>query len=182
MSLAGGEPVIPSLPVIACEYSLHLGGARDARLLDPSRRVHRLEETQRALDHRPIFLSIVAASKAAIGEERLSQLRARLDFLEYIETTAKRSICLGVIALRSVDLPQHAMRRAFFESEPTSLRNAECLVSGTQGLVRLSRGEVNLRERNLWIRDVQSHVESPYRHPSERVIDQPSRISKPSQL
>jgi|SRR5262245_55907547 len=89
---------------------------RDARLIDPSLRVHLLEELHGALDQRRVIPCIVAPPKAS--KQRLREFRKTLDLdlLEDRKTTAKRSLGFATRSTQGlVHLAEGAVARTFFQ-------------------------------------------------------------------
>jgi len=66
------------------------------------------------LDQHPILPSIVATAEAALGEQRLRQLRPSLDRLQDVEN--RRNAASSSRPRRVVNLGEHAMSRAFLKT------------------------------------------------------------------
>ena len=76
-----------------------------------------------------------------------------MDFIEDFKAAAECGVGLGPIAHRFVDLPEDSMGRDFFETEGAPLRGGKRLANGTQGLVVVTCGQMDLGAGDLRVRD-----------------------------
>src|SRR4029078_6496373 len=80
--------------------------------------------------------AIVAPPRPAVGQERLGQVRGRLDSLAHVETGFEGGPRLELRAQGVVDLPEHALGSAFLEGRKILPRGVERLPSAGQGRIR----------------------------------------------
>ena len=99
--------------------------------LDPACGVHLLEEAKGALQQCLVFLRVVAAAEAAVGQQRLRQLGRGLDAFEHLQAPAESGVSLGPIAHSLVNLAENAVGRALLETEPILLSKPQRHVGRT---------------------------------------------------
>src|SRR5205823_1117751 len=117
-----------------------------ARLFDPTGRPDLLEQIGGALDQATVHLLIVAAAKAAIGQERLRQLRAGLDFLQDVQTTAEGGLRFVPVAQCPMDFPEGSMDNSLLQLEPLLFRKFQCRAGCVQGLAGIAHCKMKLSE------------------------------------
>src|SRR5437868_6746095 len=90
-------------------------------LCPPSRRADLIEEPESPIDEAPARIGVVPELEAAIGQQRLAQLGARLDVLEDLEARLERALRLIPLTHRLVGLPEHAPGGAALQLEAAAI-------------------------------------------------------------